>query len=43
MSEPPKVTNYNPHEQRRTTPDNSSFKESNPLGNPMNAGPSEFK
>lgn len=42
MSEPPKVTNYNPHEQRRTTPDNSSFKESNPLGNPMNAGPSEF-
>ncbi|OWZ69086.1 hypothetical protein AYX15_00266 [Cryptococcus neoformans] len=42
MSEPPKVTNYNPNEQRRTTPDNSSFKESNPLGNPMNAGPSEF-
>lgn len=43
MSEPPKVTNYNPNEPRRITPDNSSSIDSNPLGDPMNAGPSNFK
>lgn len=43
MSEPHKPTNYNPHGQRRTTPDSSGLVDSKSLSNPVNAGPSNFK